>query len=527
MATQNSINNTLPSGVTITGTANINTSGSAITTIGNGGTGAVNIGNATGNTTISAGNLTITAGNVTLTSGDVIFTSGNLSLPTSGPSTGLIKINGNPYFHNYGVSTAVGSLFVGQNAGNFTLSGADTNYAFGNLALHSLTNGTYNVGIGYQSLTACTSGTQNTAVGAVETLDSLTTGDRNLGVGLGTLHSLTTGTGNIAIGHWQASGTGASGMAYTSSESWNIDIGNFGVLGESNVIRIGTQYNTTYGQNKAFMAGITGVVPASTNISAVLIDSAGQFGSTLNSAAAATASPINFLKSRSGGAITSGDSLGAVNFSGHDGTAYITGSQITSTNSGTVATNRIASNLKFYTHPDSTSASTLRMTIDTTGAVTIAAPDSGTGLTVSGGGISVAGGLTLPTGTNYITSIDTFGRTVGVSGIAVLVDNTGAFGTVASSKRYKDNIVPMGNSSDNVLKLNPVTFIYKHDDSKTMQFGLIAEEVMEVMPSLVVYDKEGLPQTVKYHDLPALLLNEIQKLYKRIEILESKLKEKQ
>ena len=45
------------------------------------------------------------------------------------------------------------------------------------------------------------------------------------------------------------------------------------------------------------------------------------------------------------------------------------------------------------------------------------------------------------------------------------------------------------------------------------------------MPSLVVYDKEGLPQTVKYHDLSALLLNELQKALKRIEVLELKLGE--
>ncbi len=40
------------------------------------------------------------------------------------------------------------------------------------------------------------------------------------------------------------------------------------------------------------------------------------------------------------------------------------------------------------------------------------------------------------------------------------------------------------------------------------------------MPSLIVYDKEGLPQTVRYHELPALLLNELQKTVKRVVTLE-------
>ena len=42
----------------------------------------------------------------------------------------------------------------------------------------------------------------------------------------------------------------------------------------------------------------------------------------------------------------------------------------------------------------------------------------------------------------------------------------------------------------------------------------------------VVYDKYGDPQTVKYHDLPALLLNELQKLNKRVEFLEAALAER-
>lgn len=51
------------------------------------------------------------------------------------------------------------------------------------------------------------------------------------------------------------------------------------------------------------------------------------------------------------------------------------------------------------------------------------------------------------------------------------------------------------------------------------RYGLIAEEVAEVYPNLVVYDKSGDPQTVMYHELPALLLNEIQKLRKEIDDL--------
>jgi TfoX/Sxy family transcriptional regulator of competence genes len=44
-----------------------------------------------------------------------------------------------------------------------------------------------------------------------------------------------------------------------------------------------------------------------------------------------------------------------------------------------------------------------------------------------------------------------------------------------------------------------------------MQFGLVAEEVAQVFPELVVYGEDGEPETVSYHLLATLLLNEFQK----------------
>lgn len=113
-----------------------------------------------------------------------------------------------------------------------------------------------------------------------------------------------------------------------------------------------------------------------------------------------------------------------------------------------------------------------------------------------------------------------------VTGTAVLVSAGDQLGVAVSSRRFKENIKDMGDVSSSILKLRPVTFNYIVGDDNSQQAGLIAEEVEEVMPSLVVYDKEGLPQTVKYHDLPALLLNELQKALKRIEVLEQKLSDK-
>jgi len=44
----------------------------------------------------------------------------------------------------------------------------------------------------------------------------------------------------------------------------------------------------------------------------------------------------------------------------------------------------------------------------------------------------------------------------------------------------------------------------------------VAEEVAKVYPNLVVYDDKGQPQTVRYHFVNAMLLNEVQKQARQI-----------
>jgi hypothetical protein len=74
----------------------------------------------------------------------------------------------------------------------------------------------------------------------------------------------------------------------------------------------------------------------------------------------------------------------------------------------------------------------------------------------------------------------------------------------------------MGNASDRLLQLRPVTFRYKGQEDRATRFGLIAEEVDKVIPELVFCLPSGEPETVLYHELPAMLLNELQKQRARI-----------
>jgi len=113
----------------------------------------------------------------------------------------------------------------------------------------------------------------------------------------------------------------------------------------------------------------------------------------------------------------------------------------------------------------------------------------------------------------YIASI--FNRTT-ANGIAVLIDSNNKLGTTTSSKRFKEDIKPIGNASEAILALRPVSFRYKKeiDPVGTSQLGLVAEEVEKVNRDLVVRDKEGKPYSVRYDQVNAMLLNEFLKEHK-------------
>jgi hypothetical protein len=158
-----------------------------------------------------------------------------------------------------------------------------------------------------------------------------------------------------------------------------------------------------------------------------------------------------------------------------------------------------------------------------TGNIVIGASNAGIGTTGESNVLRIGGGTGTGNGqinASYISGISG----ITVTGTAVLVSAANQLGIAVSSAKYKENIKDMGSASDNILKLKPKTFTYK--DSSEIRYGLIAEEVAEIYPNLVVYDQNGDPQTVMYQELPSLLLNELKKALKRINVLEKKLEEK-
>jgi hypothetical protein len=101
----------------------------------------------------------------------------------------------------------------------------------------------------------------------------------------------------------------------------------------------------------------------------------------------------------------------------------------------------------------------------------------------------------------------------------VYVNADNKIGTVLSTRRVKDEIKPVDKASEAILALKPVTFRFKQeiDAARAPQFGLIAEEVAQVNPNLVTCDADGKPETVRYDQVNAMLLNEFLKARRQID----------
>jgi len=98
----------------------------------------------------------------------------------------------------------------------------------------------------------------------------------------------------------------------------------------------------------------------------------------------------------------------------------------------------------------------------------------------------------------------------------------GLFVPLPSSREFKQNIRDMNEDSEIIYDLRPVTFEYI--ESNETGYGLIAEEIDETFPYLVLPHPQGTRRvySVDYAKLPALLLNEVQKINKKVKDLQEK-----
>ena len=197
------------------------------------------------------------------------------TLGNSNTATGVFALESNT-FGNGNTATGGSALQSNTVGGDNTATGSEAlgsningggNTANGVEALVFNTSGRNNTANGYLALESNTTGSSNTANGANAL--QLNSGSNNTGEGYQALFHNTMGGSNIALG-FQA------GMNLTTGTN-NIDIGNQGVAGESNKIRIGHQGT----QNGTFIAGIYNVAVTG---STVVVNSSGKLGVTASSA---------------------------------------------------------------------------------------------------------------------------------------------------------------------------------------------------------------------------------------------------
>jgi len=109
---------------------------------------------------------------------------------------------------------------------------------------------------------------------------------------------------------------------------------------------------------------------------------------------------------------------------------------------------------------------------------------------------------------------------VGTDPDSVTITSAGRLGRGnVSSRRYKHDIKPMEKASEALYALKPASFRYntEYDATQTRAFGLIAEEVAEVYPDLVGRNPKGEPESVRYEQVNAMLLNEFLKEHRKNE----------
>lgn len=102
--------------------------------------------------------------------------------------------------------------------------------------------------------------------------------------------------------------------------------------------------------------------------------------------------------------------------------------------------------------------------------------------------------------------------------------NTQRFVYHGSSRKYKKDITSVTEKeAQKILKLNPVTFVYKDDEEEALQYGLIAEEVYNLYPEMIGM-KKGEIDSMHYEQLWAPLIKIVQMQDTRIKQLEESLK---
>jgi hypothetical protein len=376
------------------------------------------------------------------------------------------------------------------------------NTAEGQSSLLSLTTGGFNTAVGWLSLRTNTVGNFNTAVGAGTLFAN--TANSNTATGAAALLSNTTGSPNVADGAFALfsnttgeanTATGTEALRTNTTGSANTAVGDAALFS-----------NTTSDDNTAIG---TAALFFNTSGRNTATGRAALFANTIG--ANNTATGYEALVSNNGGTSNTADGWKAL------------GSNTEGNNNTAVGLNALAAN-------------TTGMNNTAVGLQGLVNNSSGDGNTSMGrsAGLSVTGSGNVCIGygvegdadvndTTWIRNVNTLTQnfSAGVNDYVTVRLSDGRLGhtAVVSSRRYKEDIQPLDVISEALYALKPVSFRLKkeYDETHALGFGLIAEEVEQVEPALVYYNKGGQAESVRYEMINAMLLNEFLKEHKKVQ----------
>jgi hypothetical protein len=421
-----------------------------------------------------------------------VLANGNVGIGNNNPTqklqvAGTLSVSGAATFGSVVNLPSTATINAGANHVLFS-DGSQQDFFAGQGAGSKLTSGSNNSGVGYQALGANTTGIFNTGIGDLA-LDVNVGGSFNTATGAFALGSSTNGSFDTAVGY---------GAMASSLNAVN---------------------NTSVGFQSLFL-NTNGNNNTATGYEAL-------FANTANNNTAFGAAALSDNTTGSGN-VAVGDNALTANALGNNNTAV--GHQALSSTTGVGANTAIGYDA---------------LQLDTTGGENVAIGAGAlTTLTTGSGNIAIGNGAGLQLGGTSSENIDIgdsgsftdqntiriggvihhdtyiagiYGSTA-ASGVQVFIDSNGHLGTLTSSARFKQNIRSMGDESDVLLSLRPVSFQYKpdYDPQGTPQFGLIAEEVDKVDPDLVARDGNNHIYTVRYQAVSAMLLNEFLKQHQTI-----------
>ena len=371
--------------------------------------------------------------------------------------------------------------------------------AEGTKALQSLTTGSANTAVGWYSLFSDTTGSLNTGVGAGAL--ALNTAENNTATGAAALLLNTTGHDNTA--------SGVGSLALNNTGNDNTAIGTFALYSNTGDEEGSGSFNTAVG-TRALFSNTVGNDNTANGYQALYFNTTGFFN---------TADGVLALY---------------FNTTGYENTANGVQALEANTTGNFNTANGYLALVHNTTGGGNTANGQSALFSNTTGSFNTAlGAEAGANLTTGDNNIDIGnGGVADDSSTIRIGSESqtrTFiaairGVTTGIAdAVNVVIDSNGQLGTMSSSRRFKKDIEPMKAASEAILALKPVTFHYKSDQTSTPQFGLVAEDVAEVNPALVVCDKDGKIYTVRYDAVNAMLLNEFQKEHRKVEQLEKQI----